>query len=74
MNNRQAALTELGNKTPEEHSRLERARSLVSAYGWNLTSYQIINHGISHWFSAEKTTVAGFVSYRRLMLNIMHYQ
>jgi phosphatidylglycerol lysyltransferase len=62
MNKDQGALTELSNKIPEELSRLEQVRSLILAYGWNSTSYQIINHGISHWFSARKTAVAGFVS------------
>lgn len=63
MNKRQsAALIEIDSKTSEEFSRLAQARSLILAYGWNSTSYQIVNPGISHWFSAGKTAVAGFVS------------
>lgn len=62
MNDRQASLNELNNEIAEELARLERARSLILAYGWNSTSYQIINRGINHWFSAGEKAVAGFVS------------
>jgi phosphatidylglycerol lysyltransferase len=40
---------------------LERARRLVLAYGWNSTSYQIINPGIEHWFAATGDAVVGFI-------------
>ena len=40
---------------------LERARSLILAYGWNSTSYQIINPGIRHWFAEDGDAVVGFV-------------
>jgi phosphatidylglycerol lysyltransferase len=40
---------------------LQRARSIVLAHGWNATSYQIVNPGISHWFSQTEKAVIGFV-------------
>ncbi|HET7602601.1 MAG TPA: DUF2156 domain-containing protein [Gemmatimonadales bacterium] len=40
---------------------LERARALVLEHGWNATSYQIINPGIRHWFSAAGDAVVGYV-------------
>ena len=39
----------------------DRARALVLAYGWNATSYQILNPGFSLWFNRECTAVAGYV-------------
>ncbi len=42
---------------------LERARKLVMAYGWNATAYQIINPGMSRWFSASGDAVIGFVQH-----------
>lgn len=45
-----------------DKSSLEFARKLVLDYGWNSTSFQIINPGIAHWFSYEKDAVVGFVS------------
>lgn len=50
---------------PNNHqipSSLARARELVLAYGWNSTSYQIINPGIRHWFAEDGDAVVGFVS------------
>jgi phosphatidylglycerol lysyltransferase len=41
--------------------RLRRARELVLRYGWNATSYQIINPGIELWFSPTCEAVVGFV-------------
>ncbi|MEP7213903.1 MAG: DUF2156 domain-containing protein [Acidobacteriota bacterium] len=41
---------------------LIRARELVLAYGWNSTSFQIVNPGIRRWFSAENDAVAGYMS------------
>lgn len=32
-------------------------------YGWNATSYQIVNPGIRHWFARDKPAVIGFTSY-----------
>lgn len=41
---------------------LNRARWIVLAYGWNTTSYQILNPGIRRWFSARTDAVVGFVA------------
>jgi phosphatidylglycerol lysyltransferase len=38
-----------------------RARALVLQHGWNAMSYQVVNDGISHWFSAAGDAVVGFV-------------
>ncbi len=40
-----------------------QARELVLAYGWNSTSYQILNRGIHHWFAATNDAVIGYVTY-----------
>jgi phosphatidylglycerol lysyltransferase len=40
---------------------LPRARALVLRYGWNATSYQVVNPGIEHWFSTRGDAVVGFV-------------
>lgn len=32
-------------------------------HGWNATSYQIVNPGISHWFSRNGDAVVGFTTY-----------
>jgi phosphatidylglycerol lysyltransferase len=49
---------------PKESPPLARARRLVLEYGWNSTSYQIINPGIRYWFTAASDAVVGFVSCR----------
>lgn len=47
----------------------ERARELVMQYGWNATCYQILNPGISHWFSCTTAAVAGYTrKYRTLLV------
>lgn len=51
-------------KTSEDFSSLANTRKLVLAYGWNSTSYQILNPGIKHWFAKEGDAVVGFVSCR----------
>jgi phosphatidylglycerol lysyltransferase len=43
----------------------ERARQLVLQYGWNATSYQILNPGIELWFSRAGEGVIGFVRHGR---------
>lgn len=40
---------------------LARARDLVLRFGWNATSYQILNPGIRLWFSPGDEAVVGFV-------------
>ena len=42
-------------------NQLARARELVLAYGWNATAYQIVNPGITLWFSARGDAVIGYV-------------
>jgi phosphatidylglycerol lysyltransferase len=45
-----------------ENPSIARARDLVLAHGWNSTSFQIVNPGISRWFSAAGDAVTGYVS------------
>ncbi len=40
---------------------VRRARAIVLEHGWNATAYQIVNPGISHWFSRSHDAVIGFV-------------
>lgn len=40
---------------------VQRARTLVLAYGWNATAYQIVNPGISLWFAPGGDAVVGYV-------------
>ncbi len=42
---------------------VQKARDLVMQHGWNATSYQIVNPGIQHWFSASGDAVVGYVDY-----------
>ncbi|HEV2881332.1 MAG TPA: DUF2156 domain-containing protein [Pyrinomonadaceae bacterium] len=42
----------------------DRARELVLRYGWNATSYQIVNPGIRQWFSSVGDAVVGYVARR----------
>src|SRR5689334_4450468 len=51
-----------GSAAPDE---LSLARELVLKYGWNATSYQIVNPGISLWFSRSGDAVIGYVERRR---------
>src|SRR6476620_6933850 len=44
-----------------ENPSVARARELVLAYGWNSTSFQIVNPGIRRWFSGRGDAVVGFV-------------
>ncbi|HEY2374582.1 MAG TPA: DUF2156 domain-containing protein [Gemmatimonadaceae bacterium] len=44
---------------------LELARELVMLHGWNATAYQIVNPGMSLWFSAMGDAVVGYVERRR---------
>jgi phosphatidylglycerol lysyltransferase len=62
MNSRPSTPAELNDKSLAVLSPLQQARSLIMAFGWNSTSYQIINPGIKHWFSAGINAVAGFVT------------
>lgn len=42
-----------------------RARALILEFGWNATAYQLLNPGISLWFSREGDAVVGYVTHRR---------
>jgi phosphatidylglycerol lysyltransferase len=53
--------------TPGAHN-LDRARELVLSYGWNATSYQVLNPGIDHWFSSAMPAVVGYTRRDRLLL------
>lgn len=44
----------------------ERAQRLVMNYGWNATVYQILNPGMTLWFSRAGDAVVGYVPYRRV--------
>ncbi len=46
----------------------QRARGLVLEYGWNSTSYQILNPGIAHWFGPQGDCVVGYVRRHRVLL------
>ena len=48
-----------GKRWPDD---VRRAREIVLEHGWNATAYQIVNPGISHWFSRSDNAVIGFVS------------
>ncbi len=39
---------------------LDEARQIVLEHGWNATSYQILNPGISLWFSVDRRAVVGY--------------
>ena len=44
----------------------ERARDLVMKYGWNTTCFQIVNPGIEYWFGADRESVVGYVSSKKV--------
>lgn len=46
-------------------ARYDHARSLILRYGWNATAYQLLNPGISLWFSAHGDAVIGYVRHSR---------
>ena len=39
------------------------ARALVMRHGWNSTAYQILNPGMTRWYSRAGDAVAGFAAY-----------
>lgn len=45
---------------------LGRARDLILRHGWNATAYQILNPGISLWFSPAGDAVAGYADWGRV--------
>ena len=49
-------------KSLKEFPYIARTREIILNYGWNSTSYQIINPGIARWFSKSNDSVVGFAS------------
>jgi len=47
-------------------SPLQRARALILAYGWNTTAYQLLNPGITLWFSAADDALVGYATHARV--------
>ena len=47
---------------------MEVAREFVLQYGWNATSYQILNPGFDLWFSTKHRAVVGYTRRGRLLL------
>ncbi|MEO6390355.1 MAG: DUF2156 domain-containing protein [Pyrinomonadaceae bacterium] len=64
------SLVKFGRSAPEVVSwnrpTTQSARRLVLRHGWNATAYQILNPGISHWFSAAGDAVVGYVVRKRV--------
>ena len=46
----------------DDNPTIARAREIVLAYGWNSTSFQIVNPGIKRWFSSGSDAVVGYVT------------
>jgi phosphatidylglycerol lysyltransferase len=44
-----------------ENPSVAQARELVLTYGWNSTSFQIVNPGITRWFAEDGEAVVGYV-------------
>ena len=47
---------------PQENPAIVRALEIVLQYGWNSTSFQIINPGIKRWFPSSGDAVVGYVT------------
>ncbi len=45
-----------------------QARRVVLQHGWNSTAYQILNPGISYWFTRDRGAVVGFIRRARYVL------
>jgi phosphatidylglycerol lysyltransferase len=43
----------------------ERARQLILRYGWNATAYQLLNPGMTLWYSAAGDALVGYVTHGR---------
>jgi phosphatidylglycerol lysyltransferase len=44
------------------------AREIIVEYGWNATSYQILNPGIELWFSSEGRALVGYTRFGAVLL------
>jgi phosphatidylglycerol lysyltransferase len=62
INHKTFSLPSLYDKALKESPYVARTREIILNYGWNSTSYQIINPGIGRWFSGLNSAVVGFVS------------
>lgn len=51
---------------PIASGEVELARDLIYRYGWNTTCYQLLNKGITRWFSADRCALVGFVDRSRV--------
>ncbi|MEM7353860.1 MAG: DUF2156 domain-containing protein [Acidobacteriota bacterium] len=47
---------------PATAEALDAVHDLIARYGWNVTSYQILNPGFERWFSQAEDAVIGFVT------------
>jgi phosphatidylglycerol lysyltransferase len=45
----------------DHQASLARARALILRYGWNITSYQLLNPGFTLWFSRRHDALVGYV-------------
>lgn len=54
----------------QDRPSIAKARGIILAHGWNSTSYQILNPGISRWFAADKNAVVGFVSAKGVRVGV----
>ncbi len=45
-----------------------RTREIIHVFGWNATAYQILNPGMTHWFSEGGDAVAGYVRVGRTLV------
>lgn len=50
-----------GRPASSTSAELEHAREIILRYGWNSTAYQILNPGMSLWFSTRAQAVVGYV-------------
>lgn len=62
INHKTFSLPSLYDKALKESPYIARTREIILNYGWNSTSYQIINPGIGRWFSRLNDSVVGFSS------------
>ncbi len=45
---------------------LQHARALILAHGWNTTAYQLLNPGITLWFSEAGDALVGYATHARV--------
>lgn len=44
------------------------ARQLVMTHGWNTTAYQILNPGLRHWYTPNRSAIVGYTRRRNVLL------